>query len=304
VVRGKERRIKMLGLPMPERIVFLSAVLIHLIAAVVGILQVLAGGRKYKRLLSPLVSLAVALEAVILIFRAVALKAIPLTGLFESMIVLTIVFGLIYLFFSIAIAQVWFGSVMAWVILTMILMAGIVAKPASEPHEVAATPWAIAHGIAMILGGASIIFATASAFLSLLGSGKLKRKKIVQVLGKVPNIEKLEHMTLFGLRAGFVLLTIGLISGLGLAVLKSAALEMNVLDWLTDAKIVLIIAVWVLLGIILMLRYTVVLKGKTIAYMTMVAFILILFAIVGTTIFCGTTHDFTRDNIEVVEVRS
>jgi len=294
----------MLGLPMPEIIVFLLAVLIHLAAAIVGILQLLAGGRKYKRFLSPLISLAVALEAVILIFRAVALKAVPLTGLFESMIVLTIVFGLIYLFFSIAIGQVWFGSVMAWVILIMILLAGIVVKPASEPHEVAATPWAIAHGIAMILGGASIIFATASAFLSLLGRGKLKRKKIVQVLGKVPNIEKLERMTLFGLRAGFGLITVGLISGLGLAVLKSAALEISVLDWLTDAKIVLIIVVWVLLGMILMLRYTVALKGKTIAYMTMVAFILILFAIVGTTIFCGTTHDFTKDNIEVVEVRN
>lgn len=294
----------MLGLPMPEIIVFLLAVLIHLAAAIVGILQLRAGGRKYKRFLSPLISLAVALEAVILIFRAVELKAIPLTGLFESMIVLTIVFGLIYLFFSIAIAQVWFGSVMAWVILTMILMAGIVAKPASEPHEVAATPWAIAHGIAMILGGASIIFATASAFLSLLGSGKLKRKKIMQVIGKMPNIEKLERMNLLGVKAGFGLITVGLISGLGLAVLTSAALEMNFLDWLTDAKIVLIIAVWVLLGMILMLRYTVALKGKTIAYMTMVAFILIMFAIVGTTIFCGTTHDITKDNIEVVEVRS
>jgi ABC-type uncharacterized transport system permease subunit len=272
--------------------------------AVVGILQVLAGGRKYKRLLSPLVSLAVALEAVILIFRAVALKAIPLTGLFESMIVLTIVFGLIYLFFSIAIAQVWFGSVMAWVILTMILMAGIVAEPASEPHAAAATPWAIAHGIVMILGGASIIFATASAFLYLLGSGKLKRKEVMQVLGKVPNIEKLERMNLLGIRVGFVLLTIGLISGLVLAVLKSAALEMKVLDWLTDAKMVLIIAVWVLLGIILVLRCTAALKGKTIAYVTMVAFFLILFAIVGTTIFCGTTHDFTKDNVTVVEVRS
>ena len=289
---------------MPEIIVFLSAVLIHLVAAIVGILQLLAGGRKYKRFLSPLVSVAVALEVVILIFRAVALKAIPLTGLFESMIVLTIVFGLIYLFFSIAIGQVWFGSVMAWVILTMILMAGIVAEPASEPHAVAATPWAIAHGIAMILGGASIIFATASAFLYLLGSGKLKRKEVMQVLGKVPNIEKLERMNLLGIRVGFVLLTIGLISGLGLAVLKSAVLEMNVLDWLTDAKIVLIIAVWVLLGMILMLEYMVALKGKTIAYTTMVAFILILFAIVGTTIFCGTTHDFTKDNIKVVEVRS
>ncbi len=294
----------MLGLPMPEIVVFLLAVLIHLAAAIIGILQLLAGGQKYKRFLSPLISLAVALEAVVLIFRAVELKAIPLTGLFESMIVLTIVFGLIYLFVSIFIQQVWFGSVMAWVILTMILMAGIVAKPASEPHEVAATPWAIAHGIAMILGGASITFATANAFLSLLGSGKLKRKEVMQVLGKVPNIEKLERMTLFGLKAGFGLITIGLVIGLGLAVLKSTALGMNFLDWLTDAKIVLIIAVWVLLGIILMLRYKVALKGRTIAYMTMVAFILILFAIVGTTIFCGTTHDFTKGNVDVVEVRS
>jgi ABC-type uncharacterized transport system permease subunit len=225
---------------MPEIIVFLSAVFIHLVAAIVGILQLLAGGRKYKRFLSPLVSVAVALEIVILIFRAVALKAIPLTGLFESMIVLTIVFGLIYLFFSIAIEQVWFGSIMAWVILTMIVMAGIVAKPAAEPDAIAATPWAIAHGIAMILGGASITFATASAFLSLLGSRKLKRKEVMQVLGKVPNIEKLERMNLLGVRVGFVLLTIGLIGGLGLASKPGT----EIVAWLTDVKVICTIAAW------------------------------------------------------------
>lgn len=280
----------MLGLPMPEIIVFLSAVLIHLVAAIVGILQLLAGGRKYKRFLSPLVSVAVALEVVILIFRAVELKAIPLTGLFESMIVLTIVFGLIYLFFSIAIEQVWFGSVMAWVILTMIVMAGIVAKPASEPHAVAATPWAIAHGIAMILGGASIIFATASAFLSLLGSGKLKRKKIVQVLGKVPNIEKLERMNLLGVKAGFVLLTIGLVSGLGLA----SKLGTGIVAWLADGKVVSIIVAWILLGIILVSNRMLLLKGKMRAYLTVVVFVLVLFAILGVTILGATQHDFTR----------
>jgi len=293
----------MLGLPIQEIIIFAFVVAIYLAAAIVGILQLLSGGEKYKRFLLPLVCLAIMLEAVILIFRAIAIKAIPLTGLFESMIVLTIVFGLVYLFFSIAIQQVWFGSVMVWVILAMVLIAGTVAKPASELHAAAATPWAIAHGIAMILGGASIMLATACAFLYLFGMGKLKQKKIVQVLGRVPNIEKLEGMTLFGIGAGFGLITIGVISGLGLAVVKSAALEMNVLDWLTDAKIVLIIAVWVFLGMILMLRHTGALKGKTIAYMTMIAFILILFAIVGTTVFCGTTHDFTKDNTKVIELR-
>ena len=280
----------MLGLPMPEIIVFLSAVLIHLVAAIVGILQLLAGGRKYKRFLSPLVSVAVALEVVILIFRAAALKAIPLTGLFESMIVLTIIFGLIYLFFSITIEQVWFGSVMAWVILTMIVMAGIVAKPAAEPDEIAATPWAIAHGIAMILGGASITFATASAFLSLLGSRKLKRKEVMQVLGKVPNIEKLERMNLLGVRVGFVLLTIGLIGGLGLA----SKPGIGIVAWLADVKVICTIAAWVLLGIILVLGRMLLLKDKIRAYMTVVVFMLVLFAILGVTILGATQHDFTR----------
>lgn len=289
----------MFGLPTPEKIAFVSVVVVYFAAAIVGILQLLAGGDKYKRFLLPFVSLAVTLEAVILIFRAVAIKAVPLTGLFESMIVLTIVFGLIYLFFSIAIQQVWFGSVMVWLILAMILTTGIVAEPASEPRAEAATPWAIAHGIAMVLGGASTAFATASAFLYLLGRHKLKQKKVMQVLGRVPNIERLERMSLLGLKACFVLMTFGLISGIGVAVANSATLEISVFD----AKIVLITAAWVLLGTILTLRRIVSLKGKTTAYMTIAAFVLILFAIVGTTVFCGTTHDFTKNGIDTIEVR-
>jgi ABC-type uncharacterized transport system permease subunit len=293
----------MSALSIPEMVIFIFVVVIYLAAAILGILQLPAGGRRYRRFVLPLVSLAVNLEAVILIFRAVAIKAVPLTGLFESMIVLTIVFGLIYLFFSIAIQQVWFGSVMVWVILAMVLMAGTVAEPASEPHAAAATPWAIAHGIAMILGGASVAFATANAFLYLLGRRRLKQKKVMQVLGKVPNIEKLERMNLFGIRAGFVMITIGVVSGLGLAAVKSATLELSALDWLTDAKIVLIVAAWVLLGAIVALRRVAVLKGKVTAYMTTAAFVLILFALVGTTLFFRTKHNFARANVEAVEVR-
>ena len=263
---------------------------LFLAAAIAGVLQLLDGGKKYKRFLPPLISLAVTLEAVILILRAVSLAAIPLTGLFESMIVLTVVFGLVYLLLSSAIRQVWFGSVMAWIIFAMILMAGTVAKPASEAHEVAATPWAIGHGIAMILGGASIMFATASAFLYLLGRGKLKRKEIIQVLGRVPNIEKLEHMNLFGARISFVLLTIGLISGLGLA----SVVGTGIAGWLADGKVVCIIAAWILLGMILLLNRMLLLKGKVRAYMTIVVFVLLLFAILGVTVLGVTQHNFSQ----------
>ncbi len=290
----------MFNLPFPEMAVFILVVVICSAAAVVGILQLLSRGEKLRRSLLALVSLAVSLEAVILIFRAIAIKAVPLTGLFESMIVLTIVFGLIYLFLSIAIHRVWFASVMVWVILLLVLMSGIVAEPASQAHEAASTPWAIAHAIAMILGGASAMLATASAVLYLFAERKLKQKKLLPVLGKVPNIEKLEHMNLFGLKSCFVLMTFGLASGIGLAA-TSTSLNMTAIDWLTDAKIVLITVVWLLLGTIMALWKTAKLKKKTIAHATLVAFALILFAVVGTSIFCGTGHDFAASNIEASE---
>jgi ABC-type uncharacterized transport system permease subunit len=290
----------MFDLPFPEMAVFILVVIISLAATVVGILQLFSEGEKLRRSLLALVALTLTLEAVILIFRAIAIKAVPLTGLFESMIVLTIVFGLIYLFLSIAIHRVWFASVMVWVMLLLVLMSGIVAEPASQAHEAASTPWAIAHAIAMILSGASALLATASAVLYLFAQRKLKQKKLLPVLGKVPNIEKLEHMNLLGLKSCFVLMTFGLASGIGLAA-TTTSLNMTTIDWLTDAKIVLIIIVWLLLGTIMVLLKTVKLKKKTIAYVTLVAFALILFAVVGTSVFCGTGHNFASSNVETSE---
>jgi ABC-type uncharacterized transport system permease subunit len=293
----------MLQLPIAEKIVFIWIVLTYLGASIVGILQLLAGGEKYKRLLSPLVCLAVVAESALLILRAVALKAVPLTSVFESMIVLTLAFGLIYLYYSVTVRQVWFGSVMVWAILAMVILAATVAKPAAEPHAAAATFWAIAHGVAMILGGASVTFATASGFLYLLGRRKLKRKQVLQVLGKVPNIEKLEQMNLEAVRVGFVLIAVGLISGLGLALTISGPLAVGVLQWMADAKIVMIAVVWLLLAAALALRRVAGLKGKTMAWVTIVSFVLILYALVGSSVLCGSKHDFAAENAPTTEVK-
>jgi ABC-type uncharacterized transport system permease subunit len=111
----------------------------------------------------------------------------------------------------------------------------------------------------------------------------------MQVLGRVPNIEKLEQMTLFGLRAGFILITIGLISGLGLIWL----LKTGILEWLTDGKVICIIAAWVLLGIILILDRMLLLNGKVRAYLTIAIFVLVLFAIF-VSVLGATQHDFSR----------
>jgi ABC-type uncharacterized transport system permease subunit len=152
----------------------------------------------------------------------------------------------------------------------------------------------------MILGGAAAMLACASAVLYLLGRRKLKQKRAFEVLGRVPNLEKLEQMNLFGLKACFVLMTLGLASGIGLAA-ASASLNMTARDWLMDAKIVLVAAVWLLLGLILVLQARARLRQRTLAYMTIVAFALILYAVVGTSVFCGSRHNFASSQTQASE---
>ena len=236
----------MFKLPLPEKIIFILVAVLYTSAAAIGFFQLSSKGIKYKNLLLPIVSLAVTLEAVIMVFRAASIKALPLTGLFESLIILTIVFGIVYLFLNIFIQQVWFSSVMVWMILVLFLIAGAFAQPVAEPLRIAATPWALLHGISMILGGVSIILASASSFLYLLGRNKLKSKEIIKVIGKIPNFEKLENMALFGIKAGFVFITIGIIGGLGLVAMSGR----DFASWLLDLKVISIVIAWILLGTI------------------------------------------------------
>ena len=283
----------MLELPIAELVKFICIILLYLAAAICSLLQSRKGGEKYHRLMTHFISLAVVLEAVLLIFRAVAVKAVPLTGLLESMIVLTLVFGLTYLVLGIFIRQVWFSTVMAWMIFGMIILTAVAAKPAALAHEVAKMSWAWAHGLAMAMGEATILFAAATALLYLVGRRRLKHKDIGKVLGIVPNFQKLEKMNLWALGIGFILLSLGLVSGIGMAALRSSMLEIEFIDWITDPKMICIICGWLLIGLTLRGRQVRWLKSKIIASMTIIALAVLLLAFVSN-VFIGSRHDLTR----------
>jgi len=188
------------------------------------------------------------------------------------------------------IEQVWFASVMIWVILGMVLAAAFVSRPAAKPLELAATPWAVAHATAMILASASVMFAAANSALYLLGRYRLKHKGIVQVLGRIPNMETLVRMNRLAVRMGFVLLTVGVIGGLGLAHVDGTGMA----KWLADIKVICIVAAWGLLGVTVILDRLGLLKVKTRSYVTIVAFGLLLFAVIGVTVAGATRHKFSQ----------
>ena len=121
-------------LPLNEKSVFIVVLLVLLVSSVLAIRQLRKSGEKYRRMLISLAAFAVTLQSVILVLRAVAIKAVPLTGLFESMLVLSIAVGLTFLFLSAIIRQVWFSSIMIWFLSGLAFLSAFVAMPAANLH--------------------------------------------------------------------------------------------------------------------------------------------------------------------------
>lgn len=282
----------MLELLPIERNLFLVMVILSVVSSVLAHLQIVKDNVRFRRMLVAFTLVQITLAAVLLIQRAVVIKAFPITGVFESMLSVMIFIGITFLFLSAFMHQIWFLSVMAWVLFVITLLAAVVARPASVLHEAARTPWVIVHALSMSLSGAMIVFAAAMSVLFLWSRKQLKSKRFISLFGKMPTIEKLEQLNLLGLRLSFVVMTFGLVSGIGLVAAKSAGLRMTNIDWLTDSKIVLVAVVWLLLVCTLILRRLLGFSGKTLAQTTLIICFLILFAFIGSKIFCKSGHDF------------
>jgi ABC-type transport system involved in cytochrome c biogenesis permease subunit len=238
----------MLDIPLPETVIFMLVLAVYLVAGGAAIYQLTSSGRPLPGLLRALVAVAVLLEIVLLLLRGLATGSLPLSGLFDSMIVLTVLLGVLYLWAAGGSQGVWFGSVYVWLLAGMIFLAAAVAEPAQEPHEAAETPWAAAHAMAMIVGGVSVAFAAVTALLYLMCRRRLKNHMLGQVLGKMPNVEKLEFMSLAGSRIALVFVTLGLASGLVLAWLQYRLVGIGLLEWFADGKVLSAIACWALLA--------------------------------------------------------
>lgn len=290
----------MLQLPFVERNIFIFVIGIYFACSILALIQLFRSSDKNHTMLVSLIALAVSLESLILVFRAVEIKTIPLTGLFESMIVLSIAFGLTFLFLSVTIRHVWFASITVWFLSGLVLLSGFVASPAAKIDLLVETPWVVWHGASMAFSGAAIAFSGSIATVFLLTRRNLKRKKIGRVIGKVPNIEKLESLNVIGLKASFVFLSFGLMSGIGLAVVKSADISISFHDWISDSKIILVIVAWLMLVVVLVLRQFL-LRGRGVAIITLLVCFLIIFSIIGATVFCGSEHDFSEPPRQAVE---
>ncbi|GEM_PF-506222 len=282
----------MTELMLSEKLLLGGLIGFSAVSSILAYVQTIRDAGRIKEAVGILLGLQIAMAGMLLGLRAAAIEAFPLTGVFESILAVLVFIGFIILCLWSLMRRVWFSSVMAWTFLGIVLLAWAAARPVSSLNQTVRTPLVIVHSLSMAIAGAMIVLGGAAGLLFLWSRRRLKSKQLLGLLGKMPTIETLEHLMLAALWLGFAALTAGLVSGIGLAAVKSAQLGLTARDWAADFKVVLIAAAWLGLLAVLVLRHLSAFSGKTAAQAAVFLCLVILFAFVGSRLFYTSRHQF------------
>ena len=136
--------------------------------------------------------------------------------------------------------------------------------------------WSLVHSVLLILAAVGVCVGFIASVMYLLQARRLRTKVPPREGLRLLSLERLEEMNRRAITLAFPLLTAGLLVGLFQLIphLRTAVV------W-TDLRILGAAVLWVVFALLLYLRYGAHLRGRRVAQLTIVAFVLLLFTLVA-----------------------
>jgi ABC-type uncharacterized transport system permease subunit len=202
------------------------------------------------------------------------------------------------LFLAFVLAVFWFyGSLhhqrLAWGVFVLPLVLGLIGLAQFNPAQPAGDEsawvslsrfWSGAHGVLLLLASVGICVGFLASTMYFVQVYRLRSKALPGHGLKLMSLERLELMNRRAILWAFPLLTLGLLVGVGIQLQQGEFSK----EWLS-AKIVSTIGLWVVFAILLYLRYGAHVRGQKVALLTIVAFGVLLVALVTSHPFPGET---------------
>lgn len=206
---------------------------------------------------------------------------------YGSLLLLAWVLALFYLYGTVHYAkQAWAVFVLPVVIgLVGLSLALVSTANAAPPVDVPAWLtgprfWGAVHGTLILLASVGVSVGFLASVMYLMQARRL-RKKLPPFGGvRMLSLERLETMNRRALNSAFPLLTVGLLVG-GLQLRHEHTASDN---WLS-LKVLTTLGLWVVFTVLLYLRYAAHVPGRRLAWLSIFAFVLVLFAL-------GAAHPF------------
>ena len=142
------------------------------------------------------------------------------------------------------------------------------------------------HVALSLIGEALLAVACGAGILYLVQDSRIRHRKFTSLNRYLPSLEDLDRVNHLSLLAGFASLTLGVLAG------SLWARTVWGSPWQWDPKLIWTMAAWAFYAVVIHQRLAIGWKGRKIALLSIAAFVVLLFAFVGVSLFLTTVHRF------------
>jgi ABC-type uncharacterized transport system permease subunit len=159
------------------------------------------------------------------------------------------------------------------VVLFALAAVAVSFAPSQEPEDRA--KWWVVHGILMLLGCGAFAFALVTSVMYLALEHQLKARAVGRLLRGLPSLQMLDRMNVLSIGFGFALFTLSMVA----AAVGWRMENRPPGDWLRTPVGIVSAVTWFLYLCAVNARFLPQFRGKTVAYLTILGFALVLFAL-------------------------
>jgi ABC-type transport system involved in cytochrome c biogenesis permease subunit len=240
--------------------------------------------RRVHRLLGTLFGAAGLLAHTLFLARIffLAPEIPPLSSPYGSLLFLAWIFAIFYLYGSLHHRRVVWGVFVLPLVLAFIGLAALAQPDSGEASALSWWQgekfWSTLHGVLLLLAGVGICVGFLASVMYLIQAHRLRAKVPPRQGMRLLSLERLEEMIRRAITLAFPLLTAGVLIGMAQMVQHAGEVQ----NWL-DPKVLGTAGLWLVFALLLYLRLGAHLRGRNMALLTIVAFLLLVFTL-------GATH--------------
>lgn len=204
----------------------------------------------------------VVLHMVAIVENAVMSVAVLPAGFSNSVSLCAFLIGVLFLIVYARYRIESLGVLLFPLVFVMTAVAAVNAPPQSWSSGEARNTWLAVHIILVLLGYSALLLTAFASVLYLLQERQLKRKKPIALLERLPPLGTLDNLISGSLGFGFVLITLGVVTGATWAYIESQGRSA-----LTDPRMTTALITWAACLLMVLLRITAGWRGRKAALM-------------------------------------
>ncbi len=181
-----------------------------------------------------------------------------------------------------------FGTFVSVLVLIMLVIAAFASRAFNPLSPALQSMWLPVHAGVSVMAYGFLALAFCGGVMYLLQERELKSKRFGFFFSRLPSLESLDQLGSHCLTAGFVFLTLGIISG------SIWARQAWGTYWHWDPKETWSLITWFLYAAQIHQRFTAGWRGKRAAVMAIIGFSAVLFTLWGVTFLLGGVHSYAR----------